>query len=172
MSFKMEEKYTAAMADKDVLVFLKTNFCHNGYDAKGKKRKIRDKDNFVYAMFPNRNMRRHGIPSCESYVKPEGHILSWKDKLPKTETCELDALTEDIPASWEEYSDLLTKLVVDHTVGEGVVVIEDASTWQKLGEARRKQYRKQLGEIIEEGVRKDKRDIERRGEVYPLAIAL
>lgn len=172
MSFKMEEKYTPAMADRDVLVFLKTNFCHIGDDAKGRRRKIMDKDNYVYAMFPNRQMRSRGIPSCESYVKPEGNILSWKNKLPKTETCELDALSEDVPATWDEYSDLLTKLVVDNTVREGVIVIEDASTWQKLGEARRKLYRRQLGDIIEEGVRKDKPDCERRGEVYPLAIAM
>lgn len=169
MSYKIVKNYTPDMDGKDVLVFLKTNFQHIGTDARGKRCVVMDDDNYVYAMFPKRNLRREGdIPSCESYVKPEGDILTWRDKLGRVETCELDALAEDVPATWDEFSDLLTKLVVDNTVGDGVIVIEDAGTWQRLGAARRKLYRKQMGELVD-GL--PGRPGERTGQVYPLAMA-
>ena len=91
MSFKIEEKYTPEMEDKDILVFLKTNFFTVGTTKHGKKCTIPDKSNYAYGFFPKRKATKGGT-SCESYVKPEGNILTWKDKLNKGSTLELDAL--------------------------------------------------------------------------------
>ena len=147
--WSLAKKYTQEMADRDILVFLKTNFQHIGKDEHGKRCVITDEGNYVYAMFPNRKMRNKGIPACESYMKPEGDILTWRDKLPKVETSELDALSEDVPATWDEYTDLLTQMVKEGTVCDGVIAIEDATSWQRLGAARKKAYRKMLGDIID-----------------------
>ena len=149
MSYKIVKEYTPEVEGKDYVVFCKTNFQTPELNAKGNVvRWKQDADNYVYALFPNRKGR--GMMS-ESYVKPQGDILTWKDKLRKTETMELDALSEDLPATWEEFSDLLTKLVVDHTVADGCIVIEDAGTWQKLRAARKRLLRKQLEEVMEGG---------------------
>ena len=149
MSYKMIAQYTPEIEDKDYIVFLKTNFQSPILNEKGHVVKwVQDKDNYVYGAFPNRKTSKNGM-LVESYVKPEGGILSWKDKLRVTETMELDALSEDLPASWNEFSDLLTKLVVDHTVGDGVVVIEDATTWQKLRSARKRLLRKQMDAVMD-----------------------
>ena len=151
MSYKIVGRYTPDMADKDVIVFLKTNFQSPILNDKGKVVKwVRDADNYVYGMFPHRRMGKQGM-TAETYVKPEGSILTWRDKLRVTETMELDALSEDLPASWEEYSDLLTKLVVDHTVGDGVIVIEDAATWQKVNDSRKRVLRKQMEDVLKGG---------------------
>ena len=167
-TYTIAKQYTEDMAGQDILVFLKTDFKHIGKDANGKKCVVRDDDNYVYAMFPKRSRGGKGVPSCEAYVKPHGSILTWKDKLAAVEASELDALSEDIPASWEEYSDLLTKLVLDHTVGDGVIVIEDATTWQKMGAARKRLYAQTMREIIDGTVGTEER--ERCGTVYPLAL--
>lgn len=149
MSYKIVKEFTADMADKDYVVFLKTNFQTPVLNAKGNVvRWTQDADNYVYGIFPNRKSR--GMMS-ESYVKPEGDILTWKDKLRKTDTMELDALSEDLPATWLEFSDLLTKLVIDHTVEDGTVVIEDAGTWQKLRAARKRLLRKEMDEVMQGG---------------------
>lgn len=145
----MVDKYTPDMEGKDYVVFLKTNFLTPVLNAKGNVvRWERDADNYVYGIFPNRKTSKKGM-MAESYVKPKGEILTWKDKLKKTDTMELDALSEDLPATWDEFSDLLTKLVVDHTVDNGVVVIEDAATWQKLNAARRKVLRKEMDSVMD-----------------------
>lgn len=167
MSFKIEEKYTPEMEDKDILVFLKTNFFTVGTTKHGKKCAIPDKSNYVYGFFPKRKATKGGT-SCESYVKPEGDILTWKDKLNKGSTLELDALSEDIPASWEEYSDLLAELVRTHKVGDDTIVIEDATTWQKLNAARKRFLRKQMEEVVKFN---ESRNVARQGQVYPLAYA-
>lgn len=171
MSYKMVEQYTADMEEKDVLLFLKTDFQHVGTDANGKRCVIADKDNYIYAIFPNRKVNKDGT-RCECYVKPEGSILSWKWKLRTGETLELDALTVDVPASWEEYSDLLTKLVVDGVLGDDVIVVEDAGSWQKMNGARKRALKKQIDEIIGEGIPKDSSHGRvRQGTVYPLVFA-
>ena len=148
MSYKIVAEYTPEVEDKDYVVFCKTNFQTPVLNARGKVvRWTQDADNYVYALFPNRRM--HGSELiAESYVKPHGEILSWKDKLRPVDTMELDAMTVDLPATWEEVSDLLTKLVVDHTVSDGCVVIEDATTWQKLRVARRKLLRARMDEVL------------------------
>lgn len=171
MSYKMVEQYTADMAEKDVLVFMKTDFQHVGTDAKGKRCVIADNDNYVYAIFPNRKVNKDGT-RCECYLKPEGNILSWKGKLKPSETLELDALAVDVPAAWDEYSDLLTKMVVDGLLGDSVIVVEDAGSWQKMGGARKRALKKQIDEIIGEGIPKDSSHNKvRRGTVYPLVFA-
>lgn len=146
MSFKVVEKFTADMEDKDYVVFLKTNFQSPILNAKGKICGWKqDADNYTYALFPNRRESKKSMMS-ESYVKPEGEITCWKDKLPKAGTMELDAMTEDLPATWEEFSDLLTKLAVDNRLADGTIVIEDAATWQKLRSARKRLLRKEFEE--------------------------
>lgn len=150
MSYKIVKEFSPEFEDKDYVVFLKTNFQSPVLNAKGNVvRWVMDEDNYVYGLFPNRKTK--GMMS-ESYVKPRGEITKWKDKLNRTETMELDALSEDLPATWEEFSDLLTKMVVDHTVGDGVIVIEDATTWQKLRAARKRLLRKQIEGVMECGV--------------------
>lgn len=149
MSYKFVHEYTPDVEGKDYVVFCKTNFQSPVLNEKGHVvRWTQDADNYVYALFPNR--RGKGLMS-ESYVKPEGEITCWKDKLRKTDTMELDALTQDLPATWEEFSDLLTKLVIDHTVSDGCIVIEDATTWQKLRAARKRMLRKQMDEVMQGG---------------------
>lgn len=158
------------MADKDYLVFLKTNFQSPVLNAKGNIVKwTQDADNYVYGLFPNR--KRRGMMS-ESYVKPQGEILSWKDKLRPTDAMELDALSEDLPATWEEFSDLLTKLRIDGEVEDGVIVIEDAATWQKLGAARKRLLRKQMEDCIEGTVGRELPPDAPICDPYPLAMAM
>ena len=170
MSYKMIEKYTPEVEDKDYVVFLKTNFQSPVLNAKGNVVKwVQDKDNYVYGIFPNRQTSKNGM-MVESYVKPEGHILTWKDKLKKTDTMELDALSQDLPATWDEFSDLLTKLVVDHTVDDGVIVIEDAATWQKLRSARKRLLRKEMDAVVEGKGEKEKSAFTPICDPYPLAI--
>ena len=148
MAYKFINEYTPEVEDKDYIVFLKTNFQTPVLNAKGNVvRWEQDADNYVYGLFPNRKMNKTGM-MLEGYVKPEGDITTWADKLPKTDTMEIDALSEDLPASEAEFSDLLAKLVADHTVDDGVIVIKDATTWQKLRAARKRILRKQLDDII------------------------
>lgn len=149
MNYKKVEKYTPAMEKADYIVFLKTDFKDPILNAKGKVVGWkRTPDNYVYGIFPNRRTTRTGM-MCASYAAPDNQdVRTWKDKLPLIETTELDALAEDVPATKEEFSALLEKLVRDRTVSDGVIVIEDASTWQKLGAARRRVYRRQIEDII------------------------
>lgn len=168
MSFKMIHEYTPEVEDKDYVVFCKTNFQSPVLNARGKVvRWTQDADNYVYALFPNR--RRGGMMS-ESYVKPQGEILTWKDKLRPTDAMELDAMSEDLPATWDEFSDLLTKLVVDNTVSNGCVVIEDATTWQKLRAARKRLLRKQMDDVMQGGGYAETADTP-ICDPYPLAMA-
>ena len=147
MPYRVVDGYTPDIEKKDYIVFLKTNFQSPILNARGKVvRWVMDDDNYLYGIFPNRKTR--GMMS-ESYMKPSGDVKTWKDKLPMVETMELDALSEDLPASWEEFSDLLDKLVADHTVDDGVIVIKDATTWQKLRAARKRILRKELEDVVE-----------------------
>lgn len=165
MAYEIAKKFTPEMEGKDYVVFLKTNFQSPILNEKGNICGWRqDADNYTYAIFPNRRISKTSMMS-ESYVKPEGSITCWKDKLPKDQTMELDALTQDLPATWDEFSDLLTKLVSDHTVRDGVIVIEDAATWQKMSAARRKLLRKEFEESIAED---DGGTNDRFGTIYPL----
>ena len=170
MSYKIVKQYTPELETKDYIVFLKTNFQSPVLNEKGNiVRWEQDGDNYVYGVFPNRKTNKSGLMN-ESYVKPQGEITSWKDKLRKTETMELDALSEDLPATWEEFSDLLTKLVLDNTVGDGVIVIEDAATWQKLRSARKRLLRKEMDAVVDGKGEKEKSAFTPICDPYPLAI--
>lgn len=169
MEYEIVEGYTPEIEDKDYVVFLKTDFQTPVLNEKGKVvRWTQDADNYIYAIFPNR--KGSGM-MVDSYVKPQGDILTWKDKLRKTGTMEYDALSEDLPATWDEFSDLLTKLVIDHTVGDGCIVIEDATTWQKLRAARKRLLRKQMDEVMDGGGVKATADTP-VCDPYPLAFAM
>ena len=171
MSYKIVDKFTTAFESEDYVVFLKTNFQSPVLNERGNVvRWTQDADNYVYGIFPNRKVSKKGMMS-EGYVKPRGNILTWKDKLRVTDTMEYDALSEDLPATWEEFSDLLTKLVIDHIVGDNTIVIENAESWQKLGAARRKILRKKMEEVVD-GVVGRKADPDAPVlDPYPLAMA-
>lgn len=149
MSFRMEEQYTADMEHKDYCVFLKTDFKEPVYNANGTVvgSKLTD-ENYVYAIFPNRHPSRNKTSMmCESYAKPKGDVKTWSEKLERIDTLELDALSEDKPATFEEFGDLLIKLAADNTLRDGTIVIEDATAWQKLGSARKRLYRQQIEDL-------------------------
>ena len=153
MNCRIVEQFTPALETEDYVVFLKTNFQSPILNAKGNVVKWKqDDDNYVYGMFPNRKTTKNGM-MAESYMKPQGKVMTWKDKLEKFDTMELDALSEDLPASWDEFQELLSKMVAENTIGGNTIVIRDAATWQKLRAARKRLLRKQMDAVLDEGGR-------------------
>ena len=62
----------------------------------------------------------------------------------------------------------MAELVRTHKVGDDTIVIEDATTWQKLNAARKRFLRKQMEEVVKFN---ESRNVARQGQVYPLAYA-